>query len=141
MDWATTLSDVNLVAVLLGVLASFILGYIWYEPRMFGEQWRKGVGLSKKEMDNPEGMGKIMAATFLFSAISTLFLAALLLGLGTDSAGEGALNGVVIGFAIVGLRLAIHNNFAKKSFDHSLIEAGYDVLVMAVQGAIIGGLI
>ncbi len=141
MDWGNTLSEVNYIAVVAGVVASFVIGYVWYEPRVFGEIWRKGVGLSKKDMDNKEGMGMIMGTTAIFSLVSTIFLAALLLGLGTDTAGEGALNGAVIGFTIVGLRLAVHNNFARRSLDHSLIGAGYDVLVLAVQGAIIGALI
>lgn len=140
MDWGAAISDVDYLAVLLGVIASFVIGFVWYEPRVFGEIWRKGVGLSKKEMESPEGMGRIMGLTALFSAVSTIFLAAILIGLGTTNAGEGALNGAIIGFMIVGLRLAVHNNFAKKGLDHSLIEVGYDVLVMAVQGAIIGAL-
>ena len=138
MDWGTVLSDVDYLAVALGVIASFVIGFVWYEPRVFGEMWRRGVGLTKKQMENPENMGRTMALTALFSLISTVFFAALLIGLGTDSAGEGALHGSVIGFTILGLRMAIHNNFAMKSLDHSLIEAGYDVLVLAVQGAIIG---
>ncbi len=141
MDWATTLSDVNYLGVVLGVVASFVVGFVWYHPKVFGEVWRKSAGLSKKDMDSKEGMGIIFGGTAVFSFISTVFLAAILLAFGTDTIGEGALHGAVIGLTIVGLRTGIHDMFSRKSLDHTMVQAGHDVVVMAIQGAIIAALI
>jgi hypothetical protein len=138
MDWGTALSDVNLVAVIVAVLASFAVGMVWYAESVFGKMWRKGAGLSKKDMDSKEGMGAIFGGTALFNIVSTLFLAVILTQLGTDSASEGALNGAVIGVTIVGLRNGIHLLFARKNLDHIMVEAGYDLVTMTIQGAILG---
>jgi hypothetical protein len=40
------LEGVNWTAVIVGFLISFFLGWLWYSPKLFGEKWAEGVGVS-----------------------------------------------------------------------------------------------
>lgn len=42
--------DINWAAVALATLASFVVGFIWYSPPVFGEMWRKLIGMKKETM-------------------------------------------------------------------------------------------
>jgi F0F1-type ATP synthase membrane subunit c/vacuolar-type H+-ATPase subunit K len=35
--------EVNWVAVIVGTILSFLLGWLWYSPKMFGVKWAEGV--------------------------------------------------------------------------------------------------
>ena len=37
-------TDVSWMAVIVGAIASFLLGWLWYSDRLFGEKWAEGVG-------------------------------------------------------------------------------------------------
>ena len=37
--------DLNWLAVIVGAVAAFILGWLWYSPTMFGEKWAAGNGI------------------------------------------------------------------------------------------------
>ena len=39
-------ADVNWLAVGVSTIISFILGGLWYSPKMFGTKWAKGVGVN-----------------------------------------------------------------------------------------------
>ncbi len=42
--------DVNWIGVLLAAVSSFVIGGIWYAPGVFGEMWRKLIGMKKETM-------------------------------------------------------------------------------------------
>jgi hypothetical protein len=39
------LTNVSWLAVIVGAIAAFALGALWYSPSMFGDKWRKGIGM------------------------------------------------------------------------------------------------
>ena len=42
---------INLMAVLLAALISYIIGWAWYSQSLFGKQWMKLTGVTQKDMD------------------------------------------------------------------------------------------
>lgn len=60
--------DVNWAAVVIGAIAAFALGALWYSPKMFGAKWSEGVGLS------PGNMGSTMPA-MIAQGVGTFLLA------------------------------------------------------------------
>ena len=38
-------TNVSWIAVIVGAIASFLLGWLWYSERLFGEKWAAGVGV------------------------------------------------------------------------------------------------
>ena len=47
-------TNVSWMAVIVGAIASFLLGWLWYSERLFGEKWAVGVGVE---------LGKVHAIT------------------------------------------------------------------------------
>ena len=42
--------DVSWLAVIVGAIASFLLGWLWYSERLFGQKWAEGVGAELGEV-------------------------------------------------------------------------------------------
>ncbi len=38
-------ANVNWLAVIIGFVLSFALGWLWYSPKLFGVKWAEGVGV------------------------------------------------------------------------------------------------
>ena len=61
---------INMVAVLVAVVANFILGFIWYTP-LFGNAWAKEMGFDM----SVKPAGGEMAKGMIFMVIGNFFLA------------------------------------------------------------------
>jgi len=62
--------EINYIAVLVAVVANFILGFAWYTP-IFGKTWAKEMGYDPDEKPDP----KIMMKGMLFMVIGNFLLA------------------------------------------------------------------
>ena len=45
--------NVNWLAVIIGFVLAFALGWLWYSPKLFGRKWAEGVGLDHDEHGQP----------------------------------------------------------------------------------------
>lgn len=62
--------NINMVAVLVAVVANFILGFIWYTP-LFGKAWAKEMGFDT----NVKPTGGQMAKGMIIMVIGNFFMA------------------------------------------------------------------
>ena len=62
--------QINYLAVIIAVVANFILGFIWYTP-LFGRAWAKEMGFDPDE----KPPGSEMAKGLIFMVIGNFFLA------------------------------------------------------------------
>ena len=135
MNWID-FSTVPWLGVLLATLSAFAVGGIWYMPQLFGNRWMGHVGLTPDSAEQP-GIGSwIKVATM--AAITAIGLALVFNPMGVDTAIGGLLGGA---FPAVRFRMTthfIHNGFAQRSDELSLIDGLHDVAAMAAAGAIIG---
>ena len=127
--------DVNWLAVLLGALAGFIVGGIWYGPLM-GKRWMGAVGLSEDQLKSGN-MAVIYGMTFVFSLIASWTLAHTFATYGRDLSFEVKVLtalGVALGFIVP----AIGTNylFSHESRTLFFIDAGYWLLFYAAMGAV-----
>jgi hypothetical protein len=113
-------AGVNWLAVIVGAIVAFVVGGLWYSPKLFGRKWAEGVGIS---MENASGG----AAAMITQAIGTLLLAWVV---GVTAANNALLTIILIVVTIVAL-LAAGGKFAQKKNAAIAIEAPY-VVVMAV---------
>ena len=44
-------NDLNWLAVIVGAVVAFLLGWLWYSPKMFGTKWAEGVGVELDKVD------------------------------------------------------------------------------------------
>ncbi|MFN0191365.1 MAG: DUF1761 domain-containing protein [Aestuariivirga sp.] len=119
---------VNWIAVIAGTVLSFLLGWLWYSPKLFGVKWAEGVGVKLGAADAmPMGA---MAAQLLGT-----FLLAWLIGI--TAAKNALLTAILI--ALLAIVLIVANGlFARKSSYAITVEAGFiaamAIVIIAVQG-------
>lgn len=117
----TLLTDVNWLAVIVGAVLSFMLGWLWYSPKLFGNKWAEGVGINIQDGTGPMGLSMLAQAT-------GTFLLAWVIGV-TETIGALSL-AILIGLAIATL-IKANGLFAQKSMYAIRTEAGF-ILAMVI---------
>ena len=57
---------VNFLAVLVASLIPLIIGFVWYNPKVFGSAWMKAADMNKEKMQGAN-MALVFGLTFVFS--------------------------------------------------------------------------
>lgn len=133
-------SNINILAVLVATLSTFLVGWLWYGP-LFGKAWMNAVGFSEEDIQQGN-MAKIFGLAFLFELIMAFNLAVFLTG--SPEAAEmmnaqmGAFYGFLAGFGWVFFALAVNSLYEKKSWKYILINGGYWTVAFTVMGLILG---
>jgi hypothetical protein len=154
------------LAALAAAVSTFLTGFIWYHPKVFGTAWMKAEGLTEEQLKNGN-MAKIFGLSFVFAFVLGFF--ALHTGvihqfgalgmIGGDPAlakpsygafmadygdafrtfKHGSLHGALLGLFFVLPVIAINGLYSHKSFKLIFITAGYWVVTLAIMGGIICG--
>ncbi|AWM14153.1 DUF1761 domain-containing protein [Flavobacterium sp. NRK F10] len=153
----------NPIAVIVAALSTFVVGFIWYNPKVFGTIWMQESGITE-EKAKQGNMIKIFGLTLLFSIMIAFMLPTFVIhqigalqasgGNVTDEAylafmqvhGErflsfkhGALHGFILGLFFVLPITAVNSLFEQKSWKYILITSGYWIVSLTIMGAIICG--
>lgn len=134
--------DINYLAVFLAALAAFFLGFLWYTI-IFAKPWQELIGMGSKgkgkasTQDTPN-LGRLLGGSFVLELIMA-FTFAMFMGRGAGAM-TGLGYGLVAGLGWVGLAFGVNYLFEGKPFKLWLINAGYNTLVFAVMGLIIGAM-
>lgn len=130
--------QINLLAVFLAALSAFFLGYLWYTV-VFVKSWQKQLGMkSGKGSAATPNLGRLLVGSFILEVIMALNLAVFI---GPEADWKfGLMAGIAAGLGWVSLAFGVNYLFEGKSFQHWLINAGYNTVVFAVMGLIIGAL-
>ena len=142
---------VNLFAVLVASVLSFIIGAIWFGPKTFYPVWMKAldreVPTERIKMTGGETLlmfgGTYLAALIQVSTLALIISMAKGLSTGFD-AGTGALFGFVFSVGLGAFGSLSHRIFAQpdgkvyRSLKVWLIEVGQDVFCLTIAGTILG---
>lgn len=126
--------QLNIWAVLVAALSTFLIGGLWYSPAVFGKAWMRENGFTEESMKN-SNMVKIFGLAFLLGLIAAINLA-MFMGEENDPA-MGAFWGFLAGFGWVATFVGTHYLFERKSFTLFLINAGYSIVALTVMGIIL----
>lgn len=129
--------DVNWLAVLLATIASMALGMGWYMG--LSKQWVAATG---KKMEDLMGSGG-SAAPFVFAAISQFIMAYFIAMLTQALLGETTITGAIIvglhmWFGFILTSMVLNHRYQNMSWNLTLIDGGYLLGVVIVQGLVIG---
>ncbi|WP_405294490.1 DUF1761 domain-containing protein [Algibacter sp. Ld11] len=155
----------NPIALLLAAVSALFVGFIWYNPKVFGTIWMKEAGLTEESMKGAN-MAKIFVLAFIFAFLLAMTMmqmsihqtGALSLVGGDPSKAlpsyaafmadygnhfrtfkHGALHGVLAGVFVALPILGTNALFERKSAKYIFINAGYWIVTLGVMGAIICG--
>ena len=155
--------EMNYLAILVAALSSFVVGFIWYNPKVFGTIWMNEIGMTD-EKAKQGNMLKIFGFTFIFACMFAFMMPTITIHqigavqlAGRNESDEaliaflqvhgesfrtfkhGALHGLIAGIFLALPIVATNSLFEQKSWRYTFITAGYWIVVMTVMGAIICG--
>jgi hypothetical protein len=128
------MGDVNLLAVLVAALSSFVLGGLWYSNALFGQAWRREAGDARKPGEGHPA--KVFGLSFAFALVAALAYA-WLVPPAADPVGA-LVQGLVVGAGIVAASFGINYQFAGHSGRLWLIDGGYHTVQFLLYGLILG---
>jgi hypothetical protein len=122
----------NYWAVLLAAASSFMLGGLWYSPRLFGRIWNRENG-GQPPSGHP---ARVFGVSFAFSLVAAFAFAGLL---GPMPSVQFAMQqGLLVGLGFVAACFGINYQFAQRSTKLWLIDAGYHVAQFALFAVVLG---
>jgi hypothetical protein len=160
------MEHVNLWAIPLAAVAALVVGFIWYNPKVFGNAWMKASGMTEEKMK-----GGNMLAIFGLALLFAAMLASALMQMTNHQFGaqslvggdpstalpsyaafmadyssafrtfeHGALHGVLAGIFVALPIIGTNALFERKGAKYIFINVGYWIVTLAVMGAILCGM-
>lgn len=127
------MGDINLLAVVLGAVAFFVVGAVWYTA-LFGKAWQKASGLTQEQLEGAN-MPMIFGLCFLFELLISLTLGH---NIARTDPPDHVVMMMAVGFALGIMIPAIGINYLylRKTAAHFFIDAGHFIVGMAAMGAV-----
>lgn len=133
MEFTNLISNIHWIPVLIMTIFSFILGFAWHQPFLFGKAWKAGNNYTstKQEINAPLIFGGTAVMHFLALSALSAFVS-----------NQGMVSGMISGFlisifwilpAMTGTYL-----FASRSLKLLAIDAGMYILLFSISGLILG---
>jgi hypothetical protein len=133
------MGDINYLAVLLGAVAFFAVGAVWYSF-LFSKAWQRETGMTEADIAEAKAKGgghmaMIMGLSFLLELVVAWMLGHMI---ARSSGSPQAVMMFALGLAVGVMAPAIGINYLyqNKSLKLFLIDAGYFVVGMAAMGGV-----
>lgn len=156
--------EMNFMAIAVASIATLVVGFIWYHPKVFGTAWMNAAGLTGEDLKKGN-MLKIFGLTLILSfMIGTVVMMLSVhqtgaMSLTKGDLGElpsyqvfmddygmafrtfkhGAFHGFLTGLFFALPIIAINGLFERKSAKYIFINSGYWIVSLTIMGAIICG--
>ncbi|HSD08020.1 DUF1761 domain-containing protein [Flavobacterium sp.] len=157
--------EMNWIAILVSALTTIVVGFVWYNPKVFGTIWMKENGLTQEEL-RQGNMLKIFGLTYIFSLLIVMIEMSLTIhqtgpvsmiggpgkinealpsyhafmndyGTAYRTFKHGALHGFISGLFFAFPIIAINGLFERRSWKYIFIHAGFWTVSLCIIGAII----
>lgn len=138
-----TIAGVNILAVIVASIASFMAGGIWYGA--LSKPWMAASGMTPERIAASQ-QGHRIPTAFLIAFFGQLVMAVVLstligpLWAGRVTLSTGMATGIVMWLGFVVTTLATNHAFQEQPFTLTLIDGGHWLVVLILQGAVIGAL-
>lgn len=155
--------EVNFLALLVAALSTLVVGFIWYNPKVFGTIWMKESGMTDEKIK-----GANMALIFSMAVVYAFFISFILQMLTIHQFGalgmiggdpsiakpsyeafmndygdtfrtfkHGALHGFMTGLFLAIPIIGTNALFERRSWKYTLITGGFWVVCFMIMGGII----
>lgn len=127
--------DINWLAVLVAAVVTFVLGGVWYGP-LFGKVWRVAEGQTEPQPGQQKHPAVVYGLSFVLMLVAAAVLA---VAIGRDADLTRAIVvGLVVGVGWVSTSFGVNYLFAGRRLALFAVDAGYNVVLFALMGLIIG---
>lgn len=155
----------NPLAILVAAISALVVGFVWYNPKVFGTVWMKEADMTEEKMKGAN-MAKIFIMAFIFAFLLAMTMMQMSIHqtgalslVGGDPANalpsyaafmadygdsfrtfkHGALHGAFAGLFVALPIIGTNALFERKSAKYILVNAGYWIVTLGVMGSIICG--
>ena len=155
--------NINFLALLLASLSTLVVGFIWYNPKVFGNIWMREAGLKEEDMKGTN-MIKIFGLSIVYAFLISFVLQMVVihqfgaLGMvGGDSSKalpsynafmadygtafrtfkHGALHGFMTGLFMILPTIGTTALYEKRSFKYVMVTGGFWIVCFMIMGGII----
>lgn len=132
-------ASVNIVAVLVAALLTFVLGAFWYSPVLFAKQWMAAQGYTPEKLQTMKLRGG--ARAYVISVVCYVVMAYVVALLASYTNSTTLAQGLWLGFlswlgfaATIGLTAHV---FSEKPIAAWVIDAGYQLAYLVIMGALL----
>jgi hypothetical protein len=150
--------------LLVAGLIPLFVGFIWYNPKVFGNAWMKSIGMTEESMKGGN-MALIFGLCYLFACMLAMSMMSIVIhqmGISSVFQGDetpesaaymknffdayggrfrtfkhGALHGTIAGFFIALPILGINALFERRGIKYMAIHTGYWAVTLALMGGVI----
>lgn len=154
----------NPLIVAIAALIPLVVGFIWYNPKTFGNAWMQAADMNEDKMKGAN-MGLIFGLSYVFSFLIGTVITMMVIhqnhvfsvfmdmegydellskfmpdgeyGQNFRTFKHGAAHGVLTGLFFVMPIMATNALFERKGFKYIAINAGYWIVSMALMGGVI----
>ena len=155
--------EINWVSLLLAALSTLVVGFIWYNPKVFGTIWMKESGMTEEKMKGAN-MVLIFGMSFFYAFLISFVLQTVVihqygaLGMvGGDTAKalpsynsfmsdygtafrtfkHGAFHGFFIGLFLALPLIGTNALYERRSFKYVVVTGGFWIVCCTIMGGII----
>ncbi|TDE29768.1 MULTISPECIES: DUF1761 domain-containing protein [Flavobacterium] len=155
--------EINFLALFVAALSTLVVGFVWYNPKVFGTIWMKESGMTEEKMK-----GGNMLLTFGVSLLYAFFISFVLqmltihqfgalgmvggdptiakpsyeafmadYGLAFRTFKHGALHGFMTGLFLALPIIGTNALYERRSFKYTLVTGGFWIVCFMIMGGII----
>ena len=155
--------NINFLALLLAALSTLVVGFIWYNPKVFGNIWMKESGLKEEDMKGAN-MIKIFGLSIVYAFLISFVLQMIVIhqfgalgmvggdpskampsynafmsdyGTAFRTFKHGALHGFITGLFMILPVIGTNALYEKRSFKYVMVTAGFWIVSFMIMGGII----
>lgn len=134
---------VNYVAVVLAGVVSMVVGFLWYSPMLFGNQWAKLSGFTKEGLKKAQKKAGPMYVLSFVASLVTAYVLTHVMALSENTFHYARVNtGVTTAFWVwVGFVAPVQLTdvlFMGKKWSLFFINTGYQLASLVVMGVALG---
>jgi len=128
----------NYLAILVSAIVYFIVAAGWFT--LFQQQWLDGVGRTREWLTGPGGISPVVqyGTAFVSALLIATALSCVIQTTGEQTAARGVKAAVLLWVGFVFTTWATEYVFEARTLQTLAINAGFPLVGMIVQGAIIG---
>jgi hypothetical protein len=129
--------EVDALGVVIAAIAGWVVGAIWYG--VLGKRWKAALGRGAEDIASADGKPPVvpMVISFVAELIMALLLG-MVIGFAGGSTEVGAAIGAACWLGFIATTITVNNAYQGRSLALTLIDGGHWLVVLIVQGAILG---
>jgi hypothetical protein len=128
--------EINLIAVLVCSIFTFILGGLWYSKLLFANLFMKNINKTEEELKKG-GVGLTFIYEFIAILVTNYVLAAIILFIGAADFWRGFQIGIILWIGFVAMTHLSTVTFEKRNFNLYLIQITYRLIAISISAGIL----